>query len=60
MTDLPSRFFIELTQPEIAAQLEDNPLVILPPAASSSMAGIFRRAPTSSPPTSSPTRWPAR
>ncbi|NND49183.1 MAG: creatininase family protein [Rhizobiales bacterium] len=30
MTDLPSRFFIELTQPEIAAQFEDNPLVILP------------------------------
>jgi creatinine amidohydrolase len=30
MTDLPSRFFIELTQPEIAAQLAENPLVILP------------------------------
>src|SRR5215467_2447115 len=27
---LPSRHFIELTQPEIAAQLERNPLVILP------------------------------
>jgi creatinine amidohydrolase len=27
---LPSRHFIELTQPEIAAQLEKNPLVILP------------------------------
>ena len=27
---LPSRYFIELTQPEIAAQLEKNPLVILP------------------------------
>jgi creatinine amidohydrolase len=27
---LPSRYFIELTQPEIAAQLERNPLVILP------------------------------
>ena len=27
---LPSRHFIELTQPEIAAQLKQNPLVILP------------------------------
>src|SRR5919197_4132566 len=27
---LPSRFFSELTQPEIAAQLKKNPLVILP------------------------------
>src|SRR4029453_12014770 len=27
---LPSRFFWELTQPEIAAQLKKNPLVILP------------------------------
>jgi len=27
---LPSRFFAELTQPEIAAQLEKHPLVILP------------------------------
>src|ERR1043166_9353675 len=27
---LPTRFFIELTQPEIAAQLKKNPLVILP------------------------------
>jgi creatinine amidohydrolase len=27
---LPSRYFIELTQPEIAAQLKSNPLVILP------------------------------
>ncbi len=27
---LPNRFFIELTQPEIAAQLKKNPLVILP------------------------------
>ena len=27
---LPSRYLIELTQPEIAAQLEANPLVILP------------------------------
>jgi creatinine amidohydrolase len=27
---LPSRYFIELTQPEIAAQLKRNPLVILP------------------------------
>src|SRR5450755_1726891 len=27
---LPSRYFIELTQPEIAAQLKANPLVILP------------------------------
>jgi creatinine amidohydrolase len=27
---LPSRDFIELTQPEIAAQLKANPLVILP------------------------------
>ncbi len=26
----PSRYFIELTQPEIAAQLRQNPLVILP------------------------------
>ena len=26
----PSRYFIELTQPEIAAQLKKNPLVILP------------------------------
>jgi creatinine amidohydrolase len=30
MTTLSSRYFIELTQPEIAAQLRDNPLVILP------------------------------
>src|SRR5829696_6379591 len=27
---LPSRFFADLTQPEIAAQLKKNPLVILP------------------------------
>src|SRR5712672_507733 len=27
---LPSRYFIDLTQPEIAAQLRQNPLVILP------------------------------
>jgi len=27
---LPSRYFIELTQPEIAAQMKKNPLVILP------------------------------
>jgi creatinine amidohydrolase len=27
---LPSRYFTELTQPEIAAQLKQNPLVILP------------------------------
>ena len=27
---LPSRYFAELTQPEIAAQLKRNPLVILP------------------------------
>ena len=27
---LPSRYFIELTQPEIAAQLASNPLVLLP------------------------------
>src|SRR3954454_13651116 len=27
---LPSRYFVELTQPEIAAQLKKNPLVILP------------------------------
>ncbi len=30
MTTLSSRYFIDLTQPEIAAQLNDNPLVILP------------------------------
>ena len=30
MTKLSSRYFIDLTQPEIAAQLQDNPLVILP------------------------------
>ena len=30
MTTLSSRYFIDLTQPEIAAQLQDNPLVILP------------------------------
>src|SRR5258708_16486596 len=29
-TMLPSRYFIDLTQPEIAAQLKKNPLVILP------------------------------
>src|SRR2546423_179180 len=27
---LPSRYFVELTQPEMAAQLKKNPLVILP------------------------------
>ena len=27
---LPTRYFINLTQPEIAAQLRKNPLVILP------------------------------
>ncbi|HEU5018048.1 MAG TPA: creatininase family protein [Pseudolabrys sp.] len=27
---LPSRYFIELTQPEVAAQLKANPLVLLP------------------------------
>jgi len=30
MTQLSSRYFIDLTQPEIATQLQDNPLVILP------------------------------
>ena len=30
MTTLSSRYFIDLTQPEIADQLQDNPLVILP------------------------------
>src|SRR5215470_18710325 len=30
MSKLPSRYFEELTQPEIAAQLRKNPLVILP------------------------------
>src|ERR1700733_14650619 len=28
--NLPSRYFIELSQPEIAAQFKKNPLVILP------------------------------
>ena len=27
---LPSRYFYDLTQPEIAGQLKKNPLVILP------------------------------
>ena len=27
---LPSRYFADLTQPEIAAQFKNNPLVILP------------------------------
>src|SRR5512140_3753051 len=30
MSALPSRYFWELTQPEIATQLKKNPLVILP------------------------------
>jgi creatinine amidohydrolase len=30
MNRLPSRYFIDLTQPEIAAQLKRNPLVLLP------------------------------
>lgn len=30
MSDLPTRYFIDLTQPEIAAQLRRNPLVIFP------------------------------
>jgi creatinine amidohydrolase len=30
MTQLPSRYFTDLTQPEIAGQLKKNPLVILP------------------------------
>jgi len=30
MTKLPSRYFSDLTQPEIAGQLKKNPLVILP------------------------------
>jgi len=30
MTELTSRYFIDLTQPEIAAQFKKNPLVILP------------------------------
>ncbi len=30
MTELPTRYFVDLTQPEIAAQLKQNPLVILP------------------------------
>ena len=48
---LPSRYFIELTQPEIAAQLKANPLVICPPAVSSSTGLIYRPAPTLSLPT---------
>ena len=30
MSDLPTRYFIDLTQPEIAAQLQRNPLVVFP------------------------------
>ena len=30
MNQIPSRYFIDLTQPEVAAQLQKNPLVILP------------------------------
>ena len=30
MPALPTRYFIDLTQPEIAAQLKKNPLVIMP------------------------------
>ena len=30
MNELPTRYFIDLTQPEIAAQLKKNPLVIFP------------------------------
>ena len=30
MNNLPTRYFIDLTQPEIAAQLKSNPLVIFP------------------------------
>ena len=30
MPRLPSRYFQELTQPEIAAQFKKNPLVIMP------------------------------
>ena len=30
MSKLPTRYFIDLTQPEIAAQLKKNPLVIFP------------------------------
>jgi len=30
VTEFMSRYFIDLTQPEIAAQLKTNPLVILP------------------------------
>ena len=41
------RYFIDLTQPEIAAQLRRIPLVILPAAASSSTARTCRPAPTS-------------
>ena len=48
---LPSRYFAELTQPEIAAQFKKNPLVILPAAASSSTARICRPAPIRSRPT---------
>ena len=30
MNELPTRYFIDLTQPEIAAQLKKSPLVIFP------------------------------
>lgn len=36
---LPTRYFIELTQPEIAAQLKKNPLVILPAGSVEQHAG---------------------
>jgi hypothetical protein len=51
---LPSRYFVELTQPEIAAQLKMNPLVILP---ASSTGRTCRPAPIRLPRTQSRMRW---
>jgi hypothetical protein len=55
----PSRYFADLTQPEIAAQLKKNPLVILPAGSVEQQDPIFRPAPTRSPPTSSRTPSPS-
>ena len=63
---LASRYFIDLTQPEIAAQFKKNPLVILPQGSVEQHGPHLptgRQPPAASPPgrrRRSSTRWKAR
>jgi len=57
MSKLATRYFIDLTQPEIAAQFKKNPLVILPAGSVEQHGPHLPPAPTFTPPTSSAMPW---